>query len=326
MSSNALSTNQPSTNAQQEYPSYGRILLPVDGSPLAEEALPAAMAFARRAGIRGKIILVRVSRAEYTVYSRGGPFEIPSGMPQEAEEYLITLKEEILAQGVSVETVNPDGDAALSIVDVANERHADLIILITHAREGMSRLVHGSVADRVLHGASVPVLLLKHGEPLTRIFSAAKQLQLLVPLDGSAVAESVLPQAIALAQQLNAAITLMCSLNLPDLNLAVRGRAASANAMIRGMIPNERRAVFKYLEQVQQRLQTQSISTVITITEGGAAEDIAAQAKALEEAGKPTIIVMATHGRSGIGRWLYGSVAGAVLHLADVPLFVIRQR
>ena len=64
----------------------------------------------------------------------------------------------------------------------------------------------------------------------------------------------------------------------------------------------------------------------MTITEGRAVGDIATQAKPLEEAGKPTIIVMARHGRSGIGRWLYGRVVGAVLYLADVPLFVIRQR
>lgn len=326
MSSNMLSMNQASTNVHLEYPLYGRILTPVDGSLLAEEALPTAIAFAKRAGARGKVILVRVSRAEYTVYSRGGPFEIPSGMPQESEEYLNTLKETVKAQGVSVEAVNTEGDAALGIVDVAKERQADLIVLVTHAREGISRLVHGSVADRVLHGASVPVLLLKHGEQLTTIFSGEKQLHLLVPLDGSVVAESVLPQAISLARQLNAAITLVCSLDLPDLSFSARGRAAAANDVIRGMIPDERKAAIKYLEQIQQQLQTQGISTATVVTEGGAAGDIAAQAKALEEAGKPTIIVMTTHGRSGIGRWLYGSVAGAILHLADVPLFVIRQR
>ncbi len=62
------------------------------------------------------------------------------------------------------------------------------------------------------------------------------------------------------------------------------------------------------------------------VTEGSAAEDIAGQAKELEQAGHAVMIVMATHGRTGVGRWLYGSVAGAVLHLADVPLLVVRPR
>jgi nucleotide-binding universal stress UspA family protein len=307
-------------------PPYGRILVPLDGTELAEEALAPAIAFAQRAAEKGKLILVRVGQSTHLVYSRGGPFEVPTHEHEEIETYLGQMEEKIKAQNIAVETVNTEGDPAVAIVDMAHDHHADLIAMVTHAREGMGRLVHGSVADRVLQGAPVPVLLLKHGEEPTSIFTKEGHPHLLVPLDGSELAESVLVRVISLANQLGAAVTLMRSLDLPDLTVGAHGRPAAANGMVEAIVPTERQKAAEYLEKVQQRLQAQGIPTAVAITEGGAAVDIAEQSKQLKDAGQSVIIVMATHGRTGVGRWLYGSVAGAVLHLADTPLLVIRPR
>jgi nucleotide-binding universal stress UspA family protein len=326
MISHIPATNQVPFKTEGGLPPYGRILVPLDGSKLAEEALPAAIAFAQRAGAAGKLILVRVSQAGYMIYSRGGPFEVPLGEHKEIDTYLSKIEKEVNAQGVPVETVHTEGDPATAIVDMAHDHHADLIVMVTHAREGMSRLVHGSVADRVLQGAPVPVLLLKHGEEPARLFTPEAHPHLLVPLDGSELAESVLLRATSLANQLGAAVTLLRSLDLPDLTLDAQGRAAAATGSIRVIVPTERQKANEYLEKMQQRLQAHGIPTAIAVTEGGAAMDIAEQARALQEANQAVIIVMATHGRAGVGRWLYGSVAGAVLHLADVPLLVIRPR
>ncbi len=326
MISQTPSTNQVPFKAAGGLPPYGRILVPLDGSPLAEEALPTAIAFAQRAGTNGKLILLRVSKVEYLVYSRGGPFEVPTGVHEEIDAYLTRIEQEIKAQGVPVEAVRTEGDPAIAIVDMAHDHHAELIVMVTHAREGMSRLIHGSVADRVLQGAPVPVLLLKHGEEPTSVFTTEAHPHLLVPLDGSELAESVLLRVISLANQLGASVTLLRSLDLPDLTLSTRGRAAAGSDPIGAIVPTERQTAAQYLEQVQQRVQAYGIPTAIAVTEGGAALDIAEQARTLKEAGQAVIIVMATHGRTGVGRWLYGSVAGAVLHLADVPLLVIRPR
>lgn len=324
MISHIPSSNQVSFNTDGGLPPYGRILVPLDGSKLAEEAVPAAIAFAQRAGTNGKLILLRVSKEDYLVYSRGGPFEVPSHVHQEIDTYLTSVEQEVKAQGIPVEVVRTEGDPATAIVDLAHDHHADLIVMVTHAREGMSRVIHGSVADRVLQGAPVPVLLLKHGEEPVSVFTPQAHPHLLVPLDGSDLAESVVLRVISLANQLGASVTLLRSLDLPDLATSAQGRAAAANDTIRVIIPAERQAATQYLEKVQQRLQAHGIPTAIAVTEGGAALDIGEQAYALKEAGHAVMIVMATHGRSGVGRWLYGSVAGAVLHLADVPLLVIR--
>lgn len=321
----------PSTNAVplkkvSGLPPYSRIMVPLDGSKLAEEALPAAIAFVQRAGTSGKLLLLRVSSVDHLIYSRGGPFEVPGAVHEEIDAYLAQREQEVRAAGVPVETIHAQGDPATAIVDMAHDHYADLIIMATHAREGMSRLTHGSVADRVLQGATVPVLLLKHGEEPASLFPQEAHPHLLAPLDGSELAESVLLRVTSLAKQLGASVTLLRSLDLPDLTAGAPGRAAASNDMVRAIVPTERQAATQYLEQVQQRLQAQGIPTARAVTEGGAALDIAAHARELKQAGQAVLVVMATHGRTGIGRWLYGSVAGAVLHLADAPLLVIRPR
>jgi nucleotide-binding universal stress UspA family protein len=326
MLSGISSTHQVVDTSQGVLPPYGRILVPLDGSALAEEALPTAIAFVQRAGKAGKLILLRVTHMEYLVYSRGGPFEVPSGIHQEVDAYLARLEAQMKSDGVPVEVARAEGEPAIAIVDMAHDHHADLIIMVTHAREGMSRLVHGSITDRVLQASSVPVLLLKHGEQPDRVFSIQGHPHLLVPLDGSELAESVLLRAISLASQMGASMTLLRSLDLPDLSVSGTRAGGLTPKDIGVIMPTARQHAMQYLQQMQERVQAHGIPTAVLVTEGSAAEDIAGQAKELEQAGHAVMIVMATHGRTGVGRWLYGSVAGAVLHLADVPLLVVRPR
>ena len=326
MLSHTSSTHQIAAPSQSVLPPYSRILVPLDGSALAEEALPAAIAFVQRAGKTGKLLLLRVTHLEYLVYSRGGPFEVPSGVHQEVDAYLARLQMQMQSDGVPVEVVRAEGDPALAIVELAHDHYADLIILVTHAREGMSRLIHGSITDRVLQASSVPVLLLKHGEQPDRIFSIQGRPHLLVPLDGSELAESVLLRAVSLASQMGASMTLLRSLDLPDLTVAGTRQGGITAADMGVLVPTARQQARQYLQQRQGRVQAHGIPTAVVVTEGGAAADIARQAKALAQAGHAVMVVMATHGRTGVGRWLYGSVAGAVLHLAEVPLLVVRPR
>ena len=326
MLSGISSTHQVVETSQGVLPPYSRILVPLDGSALAEEALPTAMAFVQRAGKTGKLMLLRVTHMEYLVYSRGGPFEVPSGVHQEVDAYLARLEAQMKSDGVPVEVVRTEGEPAIAIVEIAHDHHADLIVMVTHAREGMSRLVHGSITDRVLQASSVPVLLLKHGEQPDRVFSIQGYPHLLVPLDGSELAESVLLRAISLASQMGASMTLLRSLDLPDLTVSGTHQGGLTPKDIGVILPTARQHAMQYLQQMQERVQAHGIPAAVLVTEGGAAEDIAGQAKALEQAGHTVMIVMATHGRTGVGRWLYGSVAGAVLHLAEVPLLVVRPR
>jgi nucleotide-binding universal stress UspA family protein len=150
--------------------------------------------------------------------------------------------------------------------------------------------------------------------------------RILVLLDGSELAESVLLRAVSLASQMGASMTLLRSLDLPDLTVAGARQGGITVADMGVIVPTARQHTMQYLQQMQVRVQAHGIPTAVLVTEGGAAEDIARQAKTLGQAGNAVMVVMATHGRTGVGRWLYGSVAGAVLHLADVPLLVVRPR
>lgn len=350
-----IPARQPATpSLQHELPRFARILVPLDGSPVAEEALPTAITLVQRAGAQGKLLLAHVNPMGHFVFAPHslelppkspphflltnvhpledrlsapiGPFELPARGQEERDTYLASIEAAAQAQGVPAEAIQTEGDPATGIVDMAYDHHADLILLVTQAREGLCYLVHGSVADHVLQSATVPVLLLKRGEAPLRAFPSQGQPQLLVPLDGSALAESVLPHISSLAQQLGATVTLLRSLDLPNLPPVERDRAGAAIETVHTSLSPERQAAQQYLEQTQQRLQAQGIPTTILVTEGDAAYDIAEHARTLEEAGKAVLLVLATHGHTGINRWLYGSVAGAVLHLAAVPLLVIRSQ
>jgi nucleotide-binding universal stress UspA family protein len=325
MMSGSSSPTEEATNAQRVTPPFCKILVPLDGSPLAEEALPVALAFAKHAGASGKLVLVHARRVELPAFSRGGAKEMPLTAPSQIP-YLGRIAQDVREQGVEVEVIDTEGDPAGAIVDLARELHVDLIVLVTHAREGLSRLLYGSVADRVLQEAPVPVLLLKHGEYPALVFVPEEHPHLLLPLDGSELAESVVPLVISLASHIGASVTLLRSLDMVEL-VAEGMHEQERKAAERGvLISTERQQAMRYLEQIQARFQALGIPTATLVTEGSAAEDIAEQAKVLEQTGNAVMMVMATHGRSSASRWLYGSVAGAVLHLVTIPLLVIRPR
>lgn len=143
---------------------YSRVLVPFDGTQLAEEAMPLAIKLAQQARGNSAVILLRVCQTEWILSSRGGPVAVPTRVPVEIDASLARLEEAIRAQGISVEVTHTAGDAACGLVDIVHEYQAHLLIMVTHASEGMSRLIPGSVAERLLQAAVIPILLLKQGE------------------------------------------------------------------------------------------------------------------------------------------------------------------
>lgn len=137
------------------------ILVPLDGSPLAETALPEAIELARQRGAR--LLLLRAAEAHVPLAA--DPTEAQVRVVQEAEAYLAELKAELAATGTTdVETSVWYGPPAHAIVEAARLRHADLIVMTTHGRSGLGRLILGSVAESVLRGTTTPILLLRRPE------------------------------------------------------------------------------------------------------------------------------------------------------------------
>ena len=142
-----------------------RVLVPLDGSPLAESAIATAVEMARPSG--ATLLLVRATEAR--TFPGVDPTDAQVEAVRDAEGYLTGVAERLGRQGVSgVETSVWYGPAAASIVEAARVRKADLIVMTTHGRGGLGRLVMGSVAESVLRGTTTPILLLRTAEaPVT---------------------------------------------------------------------------------------------------------------------------------------------------------------
>lgn len=323
MSLHAPDSNQPSASAEELLPPYGRILVPLNGSPLVEEALPPAVALVERAGKRGTLILVRVSQ-HTTHASRGLAPDAEQAEEQEtAEAYLKRVTEAVASLGLPVERVTLEGEPACEIVQVAHQHAADLIVMTTHARGDSPCWWQAGVAEQVLQHARVPLFLFKHGTRIARLFSPHDQPQILVPVDGTALVQPALHSAAMLAKQIQATVTLLYVVEAPPLVLHGRGRAGDVAGGLRSAIRAERRAVAEYLKHLQPFFQTQGINTAMSITQGEVDGAIIEQAEMMGGPDKPVLLVMATHGRTGIERWFRGSVANKVLRLADLPVVLV---
>ncbi len=139
---------------------FKRILVPLDGSPLAEAILPEVTGAEPRLG--AEVILLRVALAH--AFPGVDPIHLADEevrVVEEAEAYLATMAERLAREAVSVKTAVRYGQPAAEIIDHVAFERADLVAMSTHGRSGLSRLVMGSVAEEVVRKAKVPVLLLR---------------------------------------------------------------------------------------------------------------------------------------------------------------------
>jgi nucleotide-binding universal stress UspA family protein len=136
---------------------YKRMLVPLDGSPLAEGVLPHAQALAISLG--AELVLLRVAFAH--VLPAGDPIQAQAAAVQEAEDYVTALAQRLQAQGLRAEAKVRYGDPVEEILDHVVWDHIDLIAMATHGRTGLKRVVLGSVAEAVLRRTSVPMLLVR---------------------------------------------------------------------------------------------------------------------------------------------------------------------
>lgn len=141
-----------------------RLLVPLDGSPLAETALPAAAALAQATG--ATLLLLRAAEAH--TFPGGDPTDAQVKVVREAEEYLASVAEKLRGDGVTVETAVWYGPPSDAIVEGARFNHADMVVITTHGRSGLGRVLLGSVAESVLRATSTPILVLHpEGAPLS---------------------------------------------------------------------------------------------------------------------------------------------------------------
>jgi nucleotide-binding universal stress UspA family protein len=280
------------------------ILVPVDGSAMSELAVPFAEAIARAGATKAKVILMRACAPLL-----GTADEYPGSQAAQAEKELEEIAHR-MADGLQTEWHVISGDPAQSIVHAAEDFKAQLIVMSTHGRGGLSRAMYGSIADQVVRRTSTPVLLVPPGAK-NRMHPPCK---ILVALDGSDLAEAALDPAIDLAQALRGRVVLVRATESPTYwTLEASGERTADPG-------SEAEAARKYLDDVAVRYARPGVELSGHVTDEAPEEAILGAARDHDVG----TIAIATHGRSGLLRMALGSVAQQVLHRTTLPVLLVQ--
>jgi nucleotide-binding universal stress UspA family protein len=295
---------------------YSKILLPLDGSNLAEQVVPYASALARGLGI-GVTLLQAIDPDGISVLvdpAHGRYFDaVAAGMRAKALEYLKTVAAKL--DGASIACEADVGKAADVVIERGRRDPGMLIAMATRGRSGIQRWAMGSVADKVLHSAANHVLLFR---PEDKTGAEPKPLRcVIVPLDGSPLAEKILPHVAELAKKMRLDVILLQAYMLPLSACPAEGYVTD----FRRLSESFRKEAEDYLQAKAATLRSLGIEEVATVAaEGPAAEKIIEHARGTPD----NLIAMCTHGRTGVSRWLLGSVTERVVRHSGDPVLVVR--
>lgn len=237
--------------------------------------------------------------------------KIEGSLRAEAQSYLDDVTAELKPDGTEVSTAIAEGLTASAIIAEAGSEEGTLVAMSTHARRGVTRGLIGSVTDDVLRNGDFPMLVMRAADGDKE--SAAPKLDTLVlTLDGSDLAEEVLPEAVVVAKAMELKVDLLTVLPADDPAFA-QGLESSA----------VRDRMLVYLQGVEDRLVGQGVSNVgQVVLHGRPAEAIIDLVDNLPGA----MIAMTTHGWSGAERWLLGSVADRVIRHSQRPVLLVRAK
>jgi nucleotide-binding universal stress UspA family protein len=305
------------------------LLVPLDGSQFGEHALPMALSLARRLGAPLEVVHVHVSAREAGGEVAAFVFEaVDRGLRERSHAYLNDVIHRLTAAtDISVSTALLEGPIADTIIQHAAETAADLIVMTTHGRGPLARFWLGSVADTLLRKVPMPMLLVQPKEGAPSFAQEQVIRRMLIPLDGSELAEQILEPALVLGAATQSEYTLLRVVKplTPAAFDPTTGMLTliheSLLKQLQDLDAQRREEAQEYLERVAATLRARSL-TVQTrvVTHEQPARGI------LDDAEKNAIdlIALATHGRGGLKRMLLGSVADKVLRGATMPVLVSR--
>lgn len=301
---------------------FTHILVPLDGSPLAKGALPYALALA--SAVDAPLTLISVVPPMQMFPDYYVPYDAATEAAQlaAAGDALDTLARSLRVHGPRVKTAVAVGDAADQICRYAEENAVDAIVMATHGRGGAFHWAFGSVARKVLTAATVPTLVVRAKEAPMHSEVAATIGSILVPLDGSELAEAVIPLVRDLARSWGASVTLARVVPMPSgIEFGSPYVPMVTATTFDDAMAENREAAKTYLRSVADRLRSAGIA-VETVTQDG---DPASRMLSLMDAQRFDLVVAATHGRTGITRWVMGSVAERLIEASHTPVLLARS-
>jgi nucleotide-binding universal stress UspA family protein len=297
---------------------YTRILIPLDGSKTAEKVLPYARFVAGALKLPMELLAV-VDIAEMATHISAERARYLSTMVEDSvrssEQYLRGIAGTFPS---GTKCTVEKGKAEQVIIETAAADKGTLVTMATHGRSGINRWLLGSVTEKVLRGGTNPMLLVRATEE-GKTEGTATLKSIVVPLDGSELAEGVLPTVAELAKTLTLAVVLFRAYNIPY-NAYAGGEGYYAVNYEELLTAMKDEAV-DYLEKKTEAVKKLGIADVSYVAkEGFAADEIIS----LAHKSPDNLIAMCTHGRSGVKRWMLGSVAETVVRHSADPVLVLR--
>lgn len=293
------------------------ILVPLDGSALAESVLPAAAALAKAFGARVKLLHIVEADAPVTIH---GQPHLTEG--DHAQEYLDEVARRPLFQDLPVEVHvhrPKEGDVAESVADHAQEFGADLVVLSTHGKGGLRGFLFGRIALQALQHGTTPVLLMNPTTSAAAPPFACRTI--LVPLDGTTAHEPALPVASTLARAWKASLHL--EIVVPTAKTLSGHEAATGVLMpsaTRAVLDLAEREAEEYVERLSQTLKADGISTSTHVSRGEPATSLV---EAAEKVGAD-LVVMASHAKGAMEAFWSGSLTPKVVEKLRRPILLVR--
>jgi nucleotide-binding universal stress UspA family protein len=304
---------------------FQAVLVPLDGSVFAEQALPMALSLARRAGCPLRLLRVVPPLADYFFWAPepGDPLEaeLRAAHRSEARTYLDDVVRRLQDAGAGpmfCDVLEEEEGITESInADVA-KTGAGLVVMTSHGRGTAGRVWLGSIADKLVRSVSVPLLLVRPHEPASTLDLRREVTlkHLLLALDGSPLAEHILAPALAIGGAMGAEYTLVSGVRPASPLLHPTWNGAEKFDQRR------RQAAEAYLETVAGRLRA---GGAVVRTRVHFAEQPAAAILDEAAATGADLIALETHGRGGLSRLVLGSVADKVVRGSALPVLVCRQ-
>ena len=310
---------------------YSKIIVPLDGSELSEQALPYAELVAK--SLSAPIELVQaynplLPAGRPAAYDRHEVTEQLHRIAREqAEASLEPVLQRLRAAGYAASATALRGPASDVVSALAGRDPSALVVISTHGRGGISRWALGSIADKVLHTIPNPMLIVR-ANVMGPASPESSLKSVVVPLDGSPRSELALPHAVSMAAVLSASITALRVTptaehyrhELGSVTADMGGIANVESLTPSGLVSEDTSEAGAYLQDVRNRMAIDHAHGVIA---EHVAHDNIAQTIIERASAQPSLVVMSTHGRSGLRRMTLGSITDRVIRHSNLPVLVI---
>jgi nucleotide-binding universal stress UspA family protein len=296
---------------------FKRILVPLDGSSLAECVLPHISAMAKSSQVEVTLLRIigPVDAAAQAVSVDPLEWHIHKA---EAENYLKEISLKLSEAGITTEIVTLEGKAAETVIEYAHEKGMDLIILSSHGQSGISGWNVSSIVQKIIYRVRTSIMIVRAYQPIVEEVDSLSYRRLVVPLDGSSRAEFALPVVSRIARAHQAEVVVVHVVREPEMPRKTPLTQEDID-LLNNLIERNRYEAEKYLTDLSTRFDAE-IHTRLLVS-----NNVISALHSQVEKDIGDLVVFSAHGYSGETRWPYGSVVISFIAYGQTPLLVLQD-